>query len=327
MTFLSSEKRLQTSWKLNTKALPREAKAPGLYGSKLYSFCLPIQYAAHNLFHEIRDEALDTFRRLGIVWHGAALQGLCSNHLCSSQIMAVNFLYPFIHRPDALSSLLRGHFPDLARVLPIEEDNLIAFEWIGPCNYLGETPKVGTDRLRGCGNTSIDVAILYETHDGRRVMLMVEWKYSESYGVSYRRFRSDGSDRVEPYRDLYYAGNSPIDITVVPRIEDHLFEPHYQMLRQTLMASRIIETGIPDVDRVIVVHIYAKANRELTAITSPRFREFGRDAYEAWRHILVDPSSFMAITSEDLFKTAPVKEYVELEPWARYMSSRYSFLK
>jgi len=327
MTFLSSEKKLQTSWKLNTKALPREAKAPGLYGSRLFPFVLPLQYAAFNLFHEIREEALDTFARLGIVWHGSALQGLCSPHLCSSQVMAANLLFPFIHRPDALAALLRPHFPDLARVLPIEEDNLIAFEWIGPCNYLGEIPKIGNDRRRGAGNTSIDAAILYEATDGRRILLAIETKYSESYGASYKRFRSDGSDRVAPYRDFYYAGNSPIDITVVPRIEDHLFEPFYQLLRQSLMANRIMETGIPDVDRVVVVHLYAKANRELTYVTSPAFREFGRDAYEVWRHILVEPESFMAIPVEDLFKTAPVKEYPELEPWARYLSSRYSFLK
>jgi hypothetical protein len=241
--------------------------------------------------------------------------------------MAVNLLYPFIHRPDALADLLKPHFPDLARVLPIEDDNYIAFEWIGDINYLGETPKVGSDRRRGCGNTSIDAAIIYETTDGRRVMLLCETKYSESYGVSYKRFRSNGTDRVECYRDLYYAGNSPIDITLVPRIETMLFEPHYQLLRQQLLATQIIETGIPDVDRAIVVHLYAKANRELTAITSPELRQFGRDAYDAWRHILVDPTSFVPLPVEDLFKSAPIAAYPALEPWAAYMKARYSFLR
>ena len=65
MTFLASEKRLQASWKLNTKALPRAAKAPGLYYAKLFPFCLPVEHAAYNLFSEIRDEALNTFHRLG----------------------------------------------------------------------------------------------------------------------------------------------------------------------------------------------------------------------------------------------------------------------
>lgn len=327
MTFLASEKKLQTSWKLQTHALPRLAKAPGLYRSRMYPFCLPLEFAGFNLFAEIRSEALDTFNRLGIIWHSSALQGLPSNHLCSSQVFAVNLLFPFIHRPEALADLLRPHFPDLARMLPVEDESYIAFEWIGPYNYLGEVPKIGSDRRRGAGNTSIDAAMIYEATDGRRVMILMETKYSESYGVSYKRFRSDGTDRVACYRDLYYAGNSPIDITVVPKIETMLFEPFYQLLRQQLLATRIIETGIPDVDRVLVVHVYAKANRELTAVTPPALRQFGRDAYDVWRHILVDPSTFVPLPVEDLFRTAPVVAYPELEPWALYLSQRYSFLK
>jgi hypothetical protein len=327
MTFLATEKKLQTAWKLQTHALPRLAKAPGLYRAKLCPFCLPLEFAGYNLFAEIRDEALDTFDRLGIVWHSSALQGLCSNHLCSSQVFAVNLLFPFANRPDSLGDLLRPHFPDIRRMLPIEDESYIAFEWIGDYNYLGEAAKLGADRHRGAGNTSIDAAMMYEASDGRRVFLAVETKYSESYGVSYKRFRSDGTDRVACYRDFYTAGNSPIDITLVPKIETMLFEPFYQLLRQQLLATQIVETGIPDVDRVIVVHVYASRNRELTAVTSPTLRQFGRDAYEVWRHVLVDPSSFFPLPVEDLFKSAPIKEYPELEPWARYMSSRYSFLR
>ena len=130
-------------------------------------------------------------------------------------------------------------------MVPVEDDRFIAFEWIGAYNYLGELPKLGADRHRGAGNTSIDAALIYVIHDSRRIMFLVEFKYSESYGVSYKRFRSDGTDRVQSYRDFYYAGNSPIDITVIPRIEDHLYEPFYQLLRQQLLATQIMETGIP----------------------------------------------------------------------------------
>lgn len=327
MTFLASEKKLQTAWKLQTHSLPRPAKAPGLYRSKLYPFCLPLEFAGHNLFAEIRDEALDTFDRLGIVWHSSALQGLCSNHLCSSQVFAVNFLFPFVHRPDALADLLRPYFADLVSMIPIEGGNFIAFEWIGDCNYLGEVPKLGADRHRGAGNTSIDAAMMYQAADGRRVMLLVETKYSESYGVSYKRFRSDGTDRVACYRAFYEAGNSPIDITVVPKIEMMLYEPFYQLLRQQLLATQIVEMGIPDVDRVVVVHVYASRNHELTIVTSPALRQFGRNVYEVWRHLLVDPSAFAPLPVENLFKSAPVAAVPELEPWAMYMKSRYSFLR
>jgi hypothetical protein len=327
MTFLTAQKKFQTAWKLQTHALPRLAKAPGLYRSHLYPFCLPLEFAAHNLFVEIRDEALATFDHSRIVWHGAALPGLPTNHLCSSQVFCVNVLFPFVHHPEALADLFRPFFPALVQMVPVEDDRFIAFEWIGDYNYLGELPKLGYDRHRGAGNTSIDAVLIYETQDNRRVMLLIEFKYSESYGVSYKRFRSDGSDRVESYREFYYAGNSPIDLTITPKIEDHLYEPFYQLLRQQLLATQIIETGIPDVDKVLVVHVYAKANRELTAITSPAFRELGRDAYDVWRHVLVEPSDFVAIPIEELFKAFPLGSYPELEPWQLYMKNRYSFLK
>jgi len=327
MTFLAAQKKMQTAWKLQTKTLPRLAKAPGLYCSRMFPFCLPLEFAAHNLFHEIRDDALATFDRLGIVWHGAALPGLPSNHLCSSQIACVNALYPFIRRPYALAALLLPHFPDISRMLPVEDESFIAFEWIGDTNYLGETPKLGAYRHRGAGNTSIDAMVMYEATDGRHVMLLIEWKYSESYGATYKRFRSDGTDRVEPYRAFFFDEHTPIDLAVTSRIEEFMFEPFYQLLRQQLFASRIAEVGIPDVDRVRLVHVHASGNRELKAITSPGFRDLGRDAYEVWQHILVEPSDFIAITTEDFLSHVPFDRFPELEPWRLYMTSRYTFLK
>ncbi len=327
MNFLSVEKKRQLAWKLTTKSLPREARVPGLYRSRMYPFCLPLELADYNLFHEIRDEALATFARLGIVWHGAALPGLPSNHLCSSQIFCVNALFPFVHRPEALAELLKPHFPELIRMLPVEEDFHVAFEWIGDHNYLGELPRLGSERHRGAGTTSIDSVMMYEAEDGRRVLILGEWKYSESYGASYKRFRSDGSDRVDSYREIFFGPFTPIDLTVAPRLEDFLFEPVYQLCRQQLLAARIIELGDPPVDEVILVHFAVSENREIRTVTSPRLRELGRDLYELWPRLLVDPSSFRLIATEDLFKRLPTDRFPELEPWERYMRSRYSFLK
>jgi hypothetical protein len=42
---------------------------------------------------------------------------------------------------------------------------------------------------------------------------------------------------------------------------------------------------------------------------------------------LVEPSDFMAITTEDFLSHAPIDRFPELEPWKLYMTSRYSFLK
>ncbi|HQN18083.1 MAG TPA: hypothetical protein PKV86_03040 [Syntrophobacteraceae bacterium] len=327
MNYLSVAKKMQLEWKLTSKALPREARAPGLYRSRMYPFCFPLELAAYNLFHEIRDDALATFERLGIVWHGAALPGLPTNHTCSSQIFCVNALFPFRNRPEALADFLRPQFPEIKRMLPVEEDAVIAFEWQGDINYLGEESHVGADRIRGAGSTSIDAAMCFETMDDRKVFLLCEVKFTESYSSQYKRFRSDGSDRVDTYREIFYGPFTPFNLEVVPRIEYLLYEPMYQLARHQLLASRILEVGIPEVDNVVVVHIAVGANRELRSITSPHYRKFSRDLYELWPTLLLMPDEFRYIPTEQLFRYVPTDRHPELEPWARYMKSRYSFLK
>jgi hypothetical protein len=327
MNFLSGEKKLQTAWKLTSKAIPKGARKPGLYRNKMYPFCLPLEFAAYNLFHEIREDALKTWKRHCIIWHGSALPGLPSNHLCSSQVFAVNLLFPFINKPEALADALRPFFPDIARMLPVEDKRYIAFEWIGAINYLNEEPRIGESRKRGAGNTSIDAMMAYETHEGKRVMLLIEIKYSESYGVSYKRFRSDGSDRFGNYEDFFYSPESPINLEVTPNLTDFLYEPFYQLLRHSLLASQIIKIGKPKVNRVQVVHLTVTGNRDLLAVTAPKLRHLGDTTHEVWTSILKDPSSFSLISTEGFFKGINLEAHRELEPWALFMKNRYSFLR
>jgi hypothetical protein len=327
MNFLSGEKKLQTSWKLTTKTLPRGAKKPGLYRNRMYPFCLPLEYAHYNLFKEIRDDALDTFKRHSIIWHSSALPGLPSNHLCSSQVFAVNMLFPFRDKPEILADTLRPFSPDIAKMIPVEDRRYIAFEWIGGVNYLNEEPKIGEYRKRGAGNTSIDAMMMYETDAGERVMLLMEFKYSESYGVSYKRFRSDGTDRFENYGEFFYSPSSPINLEAAPSLADFLYEPFYQLLRHALLASRIMETGKPKVSRVQVVHVTVARNKDLLAVTSPRFKQMGETTYEVWKKLLKAPASFSLIPVETFFKGINLAEHRELEPWTRYMADRYSFLR
>lgn len=327
MNFLTVEKKRQLAWKLSTKTLPREAKVPGLYYSRLFPFCLPLEYAAFNLYQGIRDEALALFEREHILWHTSALPGLPSNHLCSSQVFCVNSLAPFLHQPEALAELLQPFFPDIVRMLPIEKDRFVTFEWIDPDNLLGEIPKLGADRHRGAGNTSIDAAALYESSEGYKTLVLFEFKYSESYPSVYQRFRGDGSDRAETYRELFYGPLTPINLDVAPRIEDFLWQPFEQLMRQQLLAAQFREVGDPNIEQVKLVHVAVAANKALRRVTSPRFRELGHDAYAVWKSLLVDPDDFILVNTEDLFRAVPVDRFPDLEPWLLYMRSRYAFLK
>ena len=327
MNYLSAEKKYQTTWKLTSKSLPRGARKPGLYRNKMYPFALPLEYAQYNLFQGIRDDAIDTFRRHQIVWHSSALPGIPSNHLCSSQVFAVNLLFPFIDKPDALADALRPFFPNIAKMLPVEDKRYITFEYIGDINYLNEDPKFVDYRLRGAGTTSIDAMMMYETAEGQKVMLLIEVKYSESYAASYKRFRSDGTDRFMNYEDFFYSRTSPINLDIAQNLADFLYEPFYQLLRHSLLATQIMQVGKPKVHRVQVVHLTVQHNKDLLAVTSPRFQQLGSTTYEVWHKLLKDPLSFTLITVEQFFKSLDFTNHRDLEPWAFYMANRYSFLR
>ena len=108
---------------------------------------------------QIRKAACAYFAENQIKWHEGQ-DAMPSNHLCSSQVCCVNFLFPFADRPDALATLLRPIFPDIKQVLPVECDQYVAFEWIGQENYLGEKiarngkrtrARIVPVRMRSCG--------------------------------------------------------------------------------------------------------------------------------------------------------------------------------
>jgi hypothetical protein len=236
-------------------------------------------------------------------------------------------LFPFADKPDALADALRPYFPDIERMLPVEDGRYIAFEWIGKTNYLNEEPQIGESRKRGAGSTSIDAMMMYENKSHEKVMLLIEIKYSESYGVSYKRFRSDGTDRFGNYEDFFYTDNSPINLDIAPHLEDFLYEPFYQLLRHTLLASQIKQVEAQRINRVQVVHMVVSGNRDLLAVTSPKFRSLGNTTYEVWQKLIKKPDDFTLIPAETFFKGIEPEKHRALEPWALYMKERYFFLR
>ncbi len=136
--FLETEKRHQTEFKARSPRFSAVARKAGTYRSLKREFCLPRAHAAENLFEGIREDALAYFEDHGIPWHDGR-EGKPSNHLCDSQVCGANFLFPFLHAPQALAELLRPALPAIRSVLPMEtEGQFVSFEWIGLRNYLGE---------------------------------------------------------------------------------------------------------------------------------------------------------------------------------------------
>lgn len=96
-----------------------------------------------------------------------------SLNLRSSQACCLNFLYYLRQNLETASEVLRGWFPQLARVISIE------FEYTGPeavTDWLGEPPG----GKRGLYRTSVDAAIWWADAGKQPRLTLLEWKYTES---------------------------------------------------------------------------------------------------------------------------------------------------
>jgi hypothetical protein len=74
--------------------------------------------------------------------------------------------------------------------------------------------------------------------DGVRVLVVIEWKYLESYGPESVATSARGTDRVATYQHLLDEASCPIKRGAHERL---FFEPYYQLMRQALLAWQMVE--------------------------------------------------------------------------------------
>jgi hypothetical protein len=182
--FLEGEKQKQAKFKASSSYFSDSARSEGIYKGQPRTFCLPVEFAEQNLLPEIRESALAHFAKYHIKWHDGQ-NGKPSNHLCSSQVCCVNFLFPFADKPEALAQVLRPIFPEIEKMLPVENERYVSFEWIGEKNYLGEKISRNGQRTRGANFTSADAIVMLKRQDKKRQIVLIEWKYTESYGGTF----------------------------------------------------------------------------------------------------------------------------------------------
>src|SRR4051794_16370529 len=295
--FVERARRHASAWKAHTPTLPEGARGPAAYlragkPQGMYPFCLPAPYAAYNMLPDVRDSALREFAGKGIAWHAQTPAGP-TNHLLSSQIQCVNALEPLAHDADALVKTFDGVLP-IAEPLEIEPTRLVAFEYIGERDYLGETPSGA--RSRGAHSTSADAAIRYRTRGGKIEIALIEWKYVEDYRG--RELSSDKRDvRPGRYRAMWEAEDSPLRTDVIP-YDDMFVEPFYQLMRQQLMAREMEKARELDADVVRVVHVSPAGNAGLRAsLNRDSHRAIGPDVFDVWRTILRMSDRFVSLDS------------------------------
>lgn len=289
--------------------------------------CLPRIHAEENLFLGIRAAVQAYFAKFEIKWHDGQA-GKPSNHLCDSQVCCVNFLFPFYDQPDALAKLLRRVFPDLATMLPIENGQYVAFEWIGAKNYLREKVSRNGKRTRGANFTSADAAVMFERTDGKRQIVLIEWKYTEAYNgkKSLVIAPNSGTDRTKIYQPLFDLADCPIDKRRLPSFDSLFYEPFYQLMRQQLLAHEMEKARELDADWVSVLHIAPAHNTDFRRVTSPRLENLSNTATGVWQQLVTAPDRFTSVSTETLFGPMVAKPAPEMRAWAGYLGARYSWV-
>ncbi len=324
-SFLESEKTRLVGCKADSLCLSTSACSHGLYKGKLRPFCLPTDLAEENLFPPIRELALRYFDRHAIKWHDGQ-EGKPSNHLCDSQVCCVNFLFPFADRPAALSRLLCLVFPSIRRMLPIEDGGYVAFEWIGEENYLGERVPVSGRRTRGANCTSADCAVMFERADGKRQIVLIEWKYTESYSGTSLAVSDSGTDRTAIYRHLLDRLDCPLCKELLPGFDSLFFEPFYQFMRQQFLAHEMERAAEMEADVVSLLHIAPRHNVDFQKVTSPQLAHLGSTSTSVWGKLVDAEGRFLSVTTEELFGSFLAQRLPEMQDYAAYISARYPWV-
>lgn len=328
-SFLEAEKPHQARFKRESPHFSDAARPDGFYPAKPRSFCVPADHAEENLFEGIRTLAIEWFKSHGIHWHDG-YGGKPSNHLCDSQVCGVNFLFPFADRPGPLASLLRPLFPDLKRMLPIEDGKFVAFEWIGgggDDGYLKERRRPGSRRTRGANFTSADAAVAFDRADGKKQVVLVEWKYTESYGGNSIKVSKSGTDRTAIYRWLFDEADCPIDKALLPSFESLFYEPFYQLMRQQLLAHEMEkaqeEIGEFRANVVSLLHVAPSHNKDFRKVTSPELVPLGDTATGVWKRLVKPSGRFLSVSTEALFAPLLAEPPTGMQEWAKYLAQRY----
>ena len=290
-----------------------------------------------NLFPGIRSTggAIDFFGQRGIKWwkgNDERADGPTRN-MTSSQVACVNFLLPLAGIPGALLSVLRTLGPDVRDVVPIVHEGLtspVEFEWIG----LGRSLEGG--RVRGAHNTSVDAFLVAETQAGGRRAYLLEWKYCERYLSGRPKdlgAGESGQRRRNTYTPLFGAPYSSFDPASPQDLDGFLYEPFYQIMRQRLLADRMVHERELDIDEAKVVVVVPEENWAYRTVadgrttTSPvltqRFPDLGTVG-AVMRAYLKDPVAQFDLVSPRMLLDSVVRNLpAETAEWAGYWRDRY----
>jgi hypothetical protein len=167
---------------------------------------------------------------------------------------------------------------------------------------------------------------MFECIDESKHIVLIEWKYTESYSSQSNKIANSGTDRSAIYHPLYEHDDFPLDKTRLSHFDDLFYEPFYQFMRQQLLANEMEKARERGAATVSVLHICPNNNAAFQKVTSPNLRQFGTSAVKVWDKLLVKPEKFLHVDTKNLFVPSVVDAFPALNSWWQYITERYSWI-
>jgi hypothetical protein len=270
-----------------------------------------------NLWIKIRKEAIDYFKTNKIVWWPGSIEP--SGHLLSSQVSCVNHLFFLRNDKEAALKILQNINSDIVEVCPDFEQGYIGFEVVSKKSYLGEVSD-GKEQTRGANCTSVDAMMTGVLINGKKIQVLIEWKYTELYPKLDKSAGSSGTTRKNRYDYLIDDNNSPLNRRV--SIDNFYYEPFYQLMRQTLLAWQMTKHKANELYADEWIHLDVIPENNLTLryqVPSPDFIQMDIEA--AWKSQLKEPEKYNVITPQKLLK--PLIFDDDYRSLITYLNNRY----
>ena len=306
MSFKAEAYRRQENFRQRSATISAQGRAPVDELGRRYGYMLALGYEDENLYPTLRgaqgvcrffdERAVTWWRHCG--FDAVARNGPTRN-MASSQIACVNFVLPLAEIENGLLAVLAAIDDDVTGIVTIEDPTAgtsspVEFEWIG----LDHALEGEAETRRGEFSTSVDAFLVAETRNGRRAYLL-EWKYTEVYGENDKGRGRKGQTRRRRYGKPYAA--SPAFRDRVP-LDAWLHEPFYQVMRQRLLADRMVARKELGVSEAKVVLVVPDGNAEYRrSMTSQALRAAFPDATsveEVTRATMTAPDRDFAVVSQ-----------------------------
>ena len=165
----------------------------------------------------------------------------------------------------------------------------------------------------------------FERADGTIQVVLIEWKYTESYGEMSLVKAQSGTDRTEIYRPLFEQADCPLDKALLPEFGALFYAPFYQLMRQQLLAHEMEKAHELGASTVSVLHIAPAANLCFQRVTSKNWPD-RRRVTEIWAKLVSAPGRFVSVSTERMFGDLLGSHQPGMMEWDEYIGARYRWM-